>query len=85
MSQFFSVCSFSFSRRRSYALSGLETEHCKLEILSLVVKMQNQRASPAANGYGLSHEKIQLVLVVCSLPLLRSFFSRGDRFLCMSS
>jgi hypothetical protein len=85
LSQFFSVCSFSFGRRRSYALFGLETEHCKLEILSLVVKMQNQRASPAANGYGLSHEKIQLVLGVCCLPLLRSFFSRRDRFLCTSS
>jgi hypothetical protein len=55
-------------------LSGLETEHCKPEILSLVVKMQNQRASAAANGYGLSHEKIQLVLGACCLPLLRSFF-----------
>jgi hypothetical protein len=76
---FFSVCSFSFGRRRSYALSGLETEHCKLEILSLVVKMQNQRASLAANanGYGLSHEKIQLSLV-CAVFLFFGVFSPGE-------
>jgi hypothetical protein len=77
LSQFFSVCSFSFGRRRSYALSGLETEHCKLEILSLVVKMQNQRASPAANGYGLSHGKFSLSLV-CAVFLFFGVFSPGE-------